>query len=309
MIKNVYRYLRNEVRKILNGSKFSINSPLGTFVINTLYGHPLKSYVKSIKLYDRFIPYLVKHTNSGLIDIGSNIGDTLTFVKSIIDCKVICVEPDTKFLNILNENILVNNFSNVLVYPYPISSEMKKVIIEKNHYGSTGNIYESIDNLGVTTKTIKNLAAELHVDFNDYKTIKIDTDGYDWDCLESLFDYSQQNIAHFDFIYYEHQTFLNNLGPHDENCIWRENKYTDALSKLRKHGYINYYIFDNFGTFILSTNQLEILTELIKYVRRTMTQNNIQTINFCDVLICKDENIKLVTKAMRDYLNNEIRVK
>jgi hypothetical protein len=26
-------------------------------------------------------------------------------------------------------------------------------------------------------------------------------------------------------------------------------------------------------------------------------------------LICKDENIKLVTKAMRDYLNNEIRVK
>ncbi len=257
-----------------------------------------------MKFYDRFLPYLIKNTNSGLIDVGSNIGDTLTLVKSKKDCEVICVEPDEAFLKVLKDNIKQNNFKDVLIYPYPISSEKKKVIVQKNHSSSTGSIMDSEN--GLVTKSINDLFDELKIDVNKYKTIKVDTDGYDWDVLNSINNYCENSSDNFDFIFYEHQTYLNNLGPNDENRLWRENKYRDSLLKLRDCGFVNYFIFDNFGTFILRTNDLNILIEMIQYIRKSET--NRHTIYFCDVLICKNDKLHLANKSLEEYVDNDITV-
>ena len=115
MIRKIYKRIRAERIKFLNGKGFEINSPNGVFKINTSYGHPLKIFLSHMKLYDRFLPYLVRNSKSGVIDIGSNIGDTLTLIKSVSNCKVICVEPDNSFVKILNKNITVNKFEKTLL--------------------------------------------------------------------------------------------------------------------------------------------------------------------------------------------------
>lgn len=304
LFKKIFYFLKREKTKYLNGNKFKIKTKNGSFLINTTYGHPLKTYLESMNLHDRFLPYLVKNTESGVIDVGSNIGDTLVLIKSKIDCKVVCVDPATEFNIMLNKNIKENNFKEVLSYPYPISSFKRKVKVEKNHASSSGNILNSED--GITTKSINDLLIDLNLDIKKYKTVKVDTDGYDWDVLNSINDYCKDNIDNFDYIFYEHQTYLNNLGPADEKRVWRENKYYESLLKLRDFKYTNYYIFDNFGNFILKSTDLDCLNQIVKYLRNSV--NNKTTFHFCDILICKNEGIELVEKTLEEYFINDIKV-
>lgn len=287
-----------------NGNSFKIQTESGFFKINTTYGHPLRTHLSSMRLHDRFLPYLVKNTKSGVIDIGSNIGDTLVLIKSKIDCKVCCIEPDSNFNRILRKNIYDNNLDNVLLYPYAISSFKKKIQIVKNKNLSSGNITDSEN--GISTKYISDVFYDLNLNINDYKTIKVDTDGFDWDVLNSINDFCKNNHNNFDYIFYEHQTYLNNIGPNDEKRNWRENQYLKSLLALRKQGFMNYYIFDNFGAFILKTTDLNCLSQLVSYPKNTLM--NRMTFNFCDILICRDENILQVEKVLEDYISNDMKV-
>ena len=199
LFKRVFNFLRAQKIKYSVGNKFKIKTSNGLFLINTSYGHPLKTYLESMNLYDRFLPYLIKNSGSGVIDIGSNIGDTLVLIKSKIDCKVVCVDPDIEFNIVLNKNIKENKLKEVLTYPYPISNDKRKVRTEKNHSSSTGNIIDTEE--GIITKSINDLVFDLNLDINKYKTIKVDTDGYDWDVLNSINDYCKNNTDNFDFIF------------------------------------------------------------------------------------------------------------
>jgi FkbM family methyltransferase len=304
IMKRIFNFLLTQKTKYVTGKKFELNTSNSKFHINTTYGHPLKTYLESMILYDRFLPYLIKNTKSGVIDVGSNIGDTLVLIKSKTDCKIVCVDPDPKFNLILNKNIKQNNFKEVLVYNYPISYNKRKVKIEKNNSLSTGNIKSS--DKGIITKSINDLVIDLNLNLNDYRTIKIDTDGYDWDVLNSIADYCNYDSNNFDFIFYEHQTYLNNEGPNDKNREYREQKYFESLLKLRKLEFKNYFIFDNFGNFILKSADLDCLSQIVKYIRRSF--KNRSTFDFIDVLICKDEGINIVEKTLEEYYTNDLKV-
>ena len=304
LLKRISNFLRTQKTKYSVGNKFKIKTSNGLFLMNTTYGHPLKTYLESMNLYDRFLPYLIKNSGSGVIDIGSNIGDTLVLIKSKTDCKVVCVDPDIEFNILSNKNIKENKLKEVLIYPYPISNDKRKVKIEKNHSSSTGNTINTEE--GTITKTINDLVIDLNLDVNKHKTIKVDTDGYDWDVLNSINDYCKNNTDNFDFIFFEHQTFLNNLGPTDDKRIWRETKYYESLLKLRDFRYTNYHIFDNFGNFILKSTDLDCLNQIVKYLR--ISVNNRTTFNFCDILICKDEGVDIVEKTLKEYYVNDLKV-
>ena len=55
LFKRIVAYLRTQRSNYLTGNKFMIKTSNGVFLINTTYGHPLKTYLESMNLYDRFL--------------------------------------------------------------------------------------------------------------------------------------------------------------------------------------------------------------------------------------------------------------
>ena len=72
---------------------------------------PLEKYQEKFKLYDRFLPILVKHINQNgiIVDIGANIGDTLFSIFHNCKNKIICVEPSYMYYNFLTQNYKLLN--------------------------------------------------------------------------------------------------------------------------------------------------------------------------------------------------------
>jgi hypothetical protein len=117
--------------------------------------------------------------------------------------------------------------------------------------------------------------------------LKIDTDGYDWDVLNSAKSIIYQSKP---LIYFE--IFTENLSGLDN--------YLHALSSLKSCGYEDFYIFDNFGDYIAMTN-LVTLESMMRYVLR---QNNLmatRTIHYFDVLTCVKEDRPLVETSIKRF--------
>jgi len=272
--------------------------------LRTTFGHPLKRYLRNFENYDRFLPYLSKAVSKSVIDIGSNVGDTLVLIKSISDAEVVCVEPDEKFIYYLKQNIKQNNFNPVKLYPFPISSVKKMVNVEKNGLKSTSNMSEVNDKefqSGITTKTFQDLLTDLSLDMKSVGIIKSDTDGYDWDCLNSIADYfdSDANDVHYpEFIFYEHQPYLNNLGRKDPDLKTRVNWYKNSLKRLAGHGYTEFYVFDNFGSLIRHIENVKDLFIFLDDLSETKTAGKFSNY-FLDVLLSRASNHHYVEKALR----------
>jgi FkbM family methyltransferase len=303
MKKRLMTFL-NLVINACYGRNIKITTSTGEYLLRTTFGHPLKRYLRNFERYDRFLPFLSKAISKSVIDIGSNIGDTLVLIKSISNAEVVCVEPDEKFISYLKQNIELNNLTPIKLYPYPISSIKKIVAIEKNGLKSTSNTSEVHGKdlpSGIPTKTFQDLLTDLSLDIKSIGIIKSDTDGYDWDCLNSIADYFDSaagDIHYPEFIFYEHQPYLNNLGRKDPDLKKREQWYANSLSRLVNHGYTEFYIFDNFGSLIhqiKNTSDLfTILDNLIK------TQINKRFSNyFVDVLLTQPATHHFVEKALR----------
>ena len=293
---------------ISNGNNFYIESDKRKLKLNTSFGHPLKGYLKTLPNFDRFLPYLSLISNKTVIDIGSNIGDTAVLIKSINDIKLICVEPDPTFNMLLKNNIADNDLKNVTLYPFAISGLLRNVAIKKTWLKNTGSIVDSYS--GTESKSFEDLINDLKIDISEVGIIKIDTDGYDWDCLESIGHYlSKINEEKYpDYIYYEHQTYLNAKGKLDGERLEREQRYLDSLIKLQDFSYNQYFIFDNLGTFILHTSDLNNLKQIVSYIRNSELENNYTPFWYCDVLISNTKNINIVNNIIKNGNEHRIRV-
>lgn len=287
---------------IIYGRNIRIQTELGRYSIRTTFGHPLKRYLIRYPAYDRFLPFLAKTTLKTVIDIGANIGDTMVLIKSITSVPVICVEPDEHFMNYVKLNIEKNRVHDVTIYPYPISSLEKKVYIEKNALQSTSHTKEQKPDSksgGLNTKKFSELIQELSIDIHTVGVIKIDTDGFDWDCLNSIADYFQsEKIRRFpEFIYYEHQTYLNHLGFRDPDRKKREQLYLQSVRRLMTFGYNLFYIFDNFGNLMQQTRDLDELNRIVEEIRELQCQGK-AGIYFVDVLMVQKGNEHLAEEAL-----------
>lgn len=302
-MKKKFMILLNLLVNAFYGRNIKITTSSGVYSLRTTFGHPLKRYLRKFEKYDRFLPFLSKANSKSVIDIGSNIGDTLVLIKSVSDAEVICVEPDKNFIRYLNQNVERNNFRQVKLYPYPISSEKKMVAIVKNALKSTSNTSDASNGKpesGIQTKTFHDLLTDLSLDINSIGIIKSDTDGYDWDCLGSIADYfdlASDNINYPEFIFYEHQTYLNNLGRKDPHWEEREQLYEYSLKRLATHGYNEFYIFDNFGSLIHQTKNLNDLVNHMKGLIKDQLRNKF-TSYFLDVLITQPATNHIVEKAL-----------
>lgn len=267
-------------------------------------GHALPSYQKSYKMYDRFIPYLAqiaqRKKGKYIIDIGANVGDTLTAMWNHTDDSFLCIEPVEEFLNLLTANIqCLDGADRVRIEQTFITDKMDEtyqaVISEK------GTATKKHADLGtyrtIPSKTVDCLIKEKGIGYEDIDLLKIDTDGFDADCIISANELLEKGNA---LVYWENYN----------ETYEQYKKYLEAYKLLDSRGYSVFFVFDNYGNY-LCRGGIDTLNSILDYMQRVHTGCIGNTFRYFDVLTCKSEDIalceKFITQFLRQYLLYRIR--
>jgi hypothetical protein len=181
--------------------------------------------------------------------------------------------------------------------------ENKSVIIEKNKSASTGSRIEAD---ATNTSNSISFSELVHLIPKDKLTafdmIKIDTDGFDWDVIDSYCEFMENNIEPTaKFIFFEFQTFLNNIGFADKDRADRTLKYKNSIENLFKNGYDSFCIFDNFGTYLMITSSIEEIISISDYIGRSQLLNNHSTFYHLDILAFNKTHLDFVKKQLNFF--------
>jgi FkbM family methyltransferase len=139
-------------------------------------------------LYDEIIKRDVYRVGSGLnnvIDAGANVGIFVLKVKTLNpDCRLTCFEPVPSTRNILIINVLKNNLSDVLIYPFALSGDNGSIEISD---GADCGANSKFINEG---ERVVNVEARKLSDFitEDVDLLKIDIEGGEYDVFKDLCD-------------------------------------------------------------------------------------------------------------------------
>lgn len=215
---------------------------------------PLKHELPIIKrdypLYDTQIGRIVKYINEKypsfqIIDIGANVGDSATIIKSNVDLPILCIEADDYYYSLLLEN--TKNLDNVVCDHSYVgesqSSDMKLV-----HYKGTARLVEDGSSKEmIKFKTIEEIIKNYN-EFDNTKFLKIDTDGFDCKIIRSS---SKFFSKYKPMIFFEYDPYL------------LESLNDDGLSvfeTLKQLGYDDVIIYENTGNYLLSLKLVQEIT-------------------------------------------------
>lgn len=264
--------------------------------------HMLQTYQNLFPLYDRFLPVLCKDFNGLIIDVGANIGDTsIAIFSKNYNSFIVGVEPDNIFfydcLNNIKRNELDRRFLGINKF---ITTKRGVYSVEKTDSCSTGSICLEPNEVGEINTISFSELMDLIPSENKVKfeLLKIDTDGFDWDVINSFNEYLNTSVLKPRFVFFEMQTYSNNNGFNDEDRESNLNKYILAITSLFEKGYQNFCLFDNFGTPIKMTKSINDIGEINDYLKRSQIYNKYPTIYYVDILAFSDEEL--------EYVNNSI---
>lgn len=264
--------------------------------------HILDEYQNSFPLYDRFLPILCSDFDGLIIDVGANIGDTAIAIFSKNSKSfIVGVEADKGFYEKCMKNVFYNKLTHrFLGVNKFLSTKSGKYSLEKSDTLSTGSIVVDSNLSGeVNTISFSELMNLIPIiNRNKFDILKIDTDGYDWDIINSFTEYAKKNMIIPRFVFFEMQTYLNNEGFNDRNRDEITQNYKAALEKLNMVGYNNFCLIDNFGTPIKITKSICEILELNDYIKRSQVFNSHSTIYYMDILAFSEDEIKSVNKGI-----------
>ena len=253
--------------------------------------HMLSLTQKYNPMYDRFVPYLAKLVQGNskwIVDIGANVGDTTAAMIKHTNSKILCVEPTEKFYKLLIKNI--NNFGE----QYNKRIEVANAFIADNDtkytsviVGGTAIMQESNES-NIPAYTLPNILKIKNIDINNIALIKIDTDGFDSDCMMSVGD-CLKDIS--PILYWENQI--------DNDLQYK--KFLNMADYLYKYEYNNFFVFDNYGNYLCKTDYIG-LKDICCYINRIQHKKSTYTFRYVDVLGCKEDKISECKKVIEEYL-------
>lgn len=282
----VYRKIKSLFKK----NKYII----GGFEIDTPKGYALQQHQQFHKLYDKFLPALSKFidSNKTIIDIGANIGDTAYSILQQCKNPMICIEPSDVFFPYLQRNIskLPNEYSS-------------RVTTYKNLIGTGlihGELFHSIAGSAELLVNGKPGSVEpIQLDkllFSkplDVILLKVDTDGFDYDVIQSSPKILERDNP---IIFWEN--YISN--------DFQYKGFEDMYSMLLNKGYKYLFIFDNFGNLILEEPDYKSLSQLNAYIYSQNKYNCTKTIGYTDVLAVTEKHIPLVREVISFYKTTAI---
>lgn len=266
--------------------------------------HRLQQYKRRCLMYNEFVPYLgrleeilVKKSGGGnshwIIDIGANVGDTSLGMVKYTSADILAVEPTECYYQLLIENIseIDIQYSNRIkpVQAY-ISNDENKKLVSLRRNGTAVAVASPDEKVDVPTISIKNLLSKYNIDVNSVNLIKVDTDGFDFECIMSCGELLKSSSP---VLYYENQI----------DTRMQYEKYIEMYEYLSKCKYTHYFVFDNYGNYMGCMDN-EALKSLNRYL---VTMNNywsVRTFWYVDVLACKEGEKENVKEIVEQYLKN-----
>lgn len=284
----------NRLRKKAESHNGNVICEVGRFHIRLPKEHRLQEILRIHRNYDKFLPHLASYLNNGdiIIDVGANCGDTLAaMVSTNPNLHYICIEPDGEFYSYLQDNVadmrkIFPNVSVDLVEDFISDSELAVGLIggrgtKHRDNSATSNLLKPRRLVDVADK----LCSEKNV-----RLIKSDVDGYDYDVINSagkLLD-SERVMIFFECEY--------------TDDIQREG-YINLLNKLLNIGFSDFWFFDNYGSYMLNTNNSKIYSDLMDYVMRQNQKQSTRTIYYFDILASKPLDNTFLTDVIEHYSN------
>lgn len=274
----------------------------GEYKIILKNNHVLFKYQESFPLYDRFLPLLCADFKGLIIDIGANIGDTsIAIFSKNPNSFIVGVEPDTGFHENCINNIKLNDLSErFLSIQKFVSTKIGIYRLEKSKTLSTGSIlHDSLQTGENNTISFSELMDLIPPEKKmNFDILKMDTDGFDWDVLDSFIEYNKNSNIKPRFIFFEMQTYLNNTGVKDINRDQIIENYKLSIERLQTIGYNNFCLLDNFGTPIKITQSVIEIFEFNDYIKRSQIYNLHSTIYYIDILAFSDNEMGLVNESI-----------
>ncbi|MDA3010037.1 MAG: FkbM family methyltransferase [Actinomycetota bacterium] len=255
------------------------------------FSHALPDYQRIHPNYDKFLSEFVRFlpSNSVVVDVGANVGDSLAAMAGSNDqLQYVCIEADPEFFEALNCNVeaLINQRPGLRVNTAMglVGRDVDAVAL----LGSSGT-KRAVPGAGsLTPKPLQELLNASETDESRLQLLKVDVDGYDWDVLGSAFDILKSQTP---AIFFECQ-----FNSHDQL-----RSYQKLFRNLFTIGYSNYWFFDNFGNFMLSTQRLETISDLVGYLARMSFGGSTKTLGYFDILAWTEERAEWVDGIIATY--------
>jgi FkbM family methyltransferase len=258
--------------------------------------HQLPVYYYKYPQYDRALPRIcraLKRIDKRLyvIDIGANIGDTVSLITDVTKGNFLCVEGDEKYLPTLERNIKqISGDNHIKIERSYCGNEGKAKAFIVRKEGTAKIVKSSQSNIeknGLRVLKIKSLdkIIENNPRFKNANLLKIDTDGFEKDILESGKKFVRGANP---LLYFEFTPEVNSQNRQDKNTIW---------SLLRGYGYKEALFYDNFGgaVEIINLDNQDKIDELVNKI-------NNKNIYYYDILAYQASENKY-SKILRSELN------
>jgi FkbM family methyltransferase len=266
-------------------NKYSI----GKFQLEIPENFALPEYQEKFRLYDRFLPVLVKQLpqNTLIVDVGANIGDTLYSIIQCCDNQIICIEASEFFFELLKKNVnnLPSEFnSRVDFFNDFIGSGIFSGVLEHSSAG-TARVIDGTNNID-----FKKLDEIILKNYNNKSVslIKVDTDGFDFDVIKSSDETLRSN---------EPILFWENYIETIQNV----KDYNDLYIYLDSIGYKYFCVFDNYGNIILQDADLDALFDLNNYLFSMSKNYGHRTIYYTDVVSSTDKYETILKESISRF--------
>jgi len=263
---------------------------INNYAIQLDVNHLLPHYQSVHPFYDRFLPHLVKYLpdNTLVIDVGANVGDTLVSMLGNNDkLDYLCIEASTDFFSDLKINVESLKAQNNKVSISIVNEFVGRDITDVGLDGKGGTKHAVVGGGNIKSKTMSSILSDLAVEHSRVSILKTDVDGFDWDVIRSSYDV----LGHNPYLYFECE--YSNFKQLES--------YKELFSEMVTIGYSKFAFFDNFGQFILSTDDLNVVGALLDYVKRQNFHKSTRTCYYYDVLAYHNDKSVEVDAIITEY--------
>ena len=286
--KRLYSGLKARLRQSLERSFFRqgfTKIRRGSFVIEAPDNHILVRLLKSQPYRDLCVGMAAKHISAKypdgvIVDVGANIGDTAAIIATYSPNKLILLEASDYFFDILLRNTL--QLHNEKIVRKVMVSDGNQVSGFFRHQDGSASLCEEADGkLQIKTERLCDIA--------DYNTvfIKTDTDGYDFKIISDSLEWL---ASVHPAVLFENE-IRTGLHLQDSN---------DLCARLMEIGYAYFIVWDDPGFHLVSTDSLEVIKDLNRYLFKVWQHEGPRSICNYDVL-CLHHNDKDVYKNMCEW--------